>query len=1066
MVSPSAVCTVNGTPIQTSGTSGIDVAAGSTITIALVNHAGVNSWDVNCTMSDGNNPYSAFPLIQATKSLNQTALTCTFVMPALYTASNTLKWGASLQFVSVVNAGQFNANTFTFGVFIIGDSGVRLVFDGENFETNATYGVAPDINQALIGALTSLPVGPAGAGGGDLGGFYPDPYVRSISGYSPGNPVKMNMSSLYWDKTISAPSLTQDTSTTFMANGQTLTIRAQNAGIDGYGGTLLLSGGDSQIGSGVDGGDVIISGGLGTSTAHNGRVRLQNNGVDALMVGGPLSGPGAGRMVLFEYPYVLFELANIPDSQVTIGTSGTTSTPIPLLIQAGQSGSSIGGSLYLSSGDGTVDGTVYIKTGCLPTDFSSGLEVARFNPSGEVTIPGLNVAGVVHNNSSGDLSTSLIVNADISSSAEIAVAKLAVGTADQVLTTSGVTNTWAKIVNANVDTAAAIDGTKISPNFGSQNVSTTGTLSSGALTATSIRDTALGSGVVHSDGSGNLSSSGVAASDITHGTADQLLDTNHAGTATEWFTAGGDVSFASHNFTVIGLRGTSLDSSVGTVGAAQDGYSLVWSNPASAWKPIKITGGGGGGSVTWSDDLLGSTDTDQKVLNITGDNGLADSNYSTILVGGTTVPTLPPKILLRGTNYTVAYIGFQSTIGQNLNIQAGINTSGAGGDLQLAAGSPSGGGGTAYGNVFVDVGASIATSFNYNKTSNTYDFPTNTLSLGLSNFVWHPSIGSPTIKQNQLSGTGTTAGQNLTIQAQQGQTASGGTNNNGGNIVIQSGAVGTGGSGGTPGTISLNIGATTYGAITNTGAWRMAAYGAGLAHFDSSGNITSGTLVNADVSSIANIDVSKLAAGTAAQILLNNGTPTPTWTTVSGDATISATGGVTNVGIRGKTLASSLASVGATQDGYVLTWVNGSSDWEAKPGGGGGTSVTWANDLAGSTASSQYVVTLQKLNVSSLKTSNYTVTTTDYVVGIGTLSSSITITLPSSPTTGQSYIIKDVNGTVYQFVRNDAGTLTTVGYTVTITPSSGNIDGQANWIMSTPYQSVHVVYTGSQWSII
>lgn len=44
--------------------------------------------------------------------------------------------------------------------------------------------------------------------------------------------------------------------------------------------------------------------------------------------------------------------------------------------------------------------------------------------------------------------------------------------------------------------------------------------------------------------------------------------------------------------------------------------------------------------------------------------------------------------------------------------------------------------------------------------------------------------------------------------------------------------------------------------------------------------------------------------------------------------------------LQGKTLASSLSSVGATQDGYALTWVNGSNDWEARPvsgAGGGGT---------------------------------------------------------------------------------------------------------------------------------
>ncbi len=37
------------------------------------------------------------------------------------------------------------------------------------------------------------------------------------------------------------------------------------------------------------------------------------------------------------------------------------------------------------------------------------------------------------------------------------------------------------------------------------------------------------------------------------------------------------------------------------------------------------------------------------------------------------------------------------------------------------------------------------------------------------------------------------------------------------------------------------------------------------------------------------------------------------------------------VALRGKTLSSSLSTIGTTQDGYVLTWVNSNSDWEAQP---------------------------------------------------------------------------------------------------------------------------------------
>lgn len=215
------------------------------------------------------------------------------------------------------------------------------------------------------------------------------------------------------------------------------------------------------------------------------------------------------------------------------------------------------------------------------------------------------------------------------------------------------------------------------------------------------------------------------------------------------------------------------------------------------------------------------------------------------------------------------------------------------------------------------------------------------------------------------------------------------------------------------------------------------------------------------------------------------------------------TSSATVIGLRGKTLASSLASVGAAQDGYVLTWVNGSSDWEAKiSSGGGGSGVTTvgtfdsqasaANGLVissttiygqsatasnpgmiklagdiGGTGSAPLLKTMGGTAVTGLKTSNYTVTTADYLVAIGTLASSITITLPSSPATGSTYVIKDVNGTcqVWQYGQG-TGTQTVVGFTVTVTPSSGNIDGASSYVMDQPYESIKCVYTGSQWSII
>src|SRR5258708_2767339 len=79
----------------------------------------------------------------------------------------------------------------------------------------------------------------------------------------------------------------------------------------------------------------------------------------------------------------------------------------------------------------------------------------------------------------------------------------------------------------------------------------------------------------------------------------------------------------------------------------------------------------------------------------------------------------------------------------------------------------------------------------------------------------------------------------------------------------------------------------------------------------SSNTITYQAIANAQVSATAAIAVSKLAAGTSAQVLLNNSTPAPAWTTVSGDSTISNTGAVTVAKINGASVpASGSLSVG------------------------------------------------------------------------------------------------------------------------------------------------------------
>ena len=94
---------------------------------------------------------------------------------------------------------------------------------------------------------------------------------------------------------------------------------------------------------------------------------------------------------------------------------------------------------------------------------------------------------------------------------------------------------------------------------------------------------------------------------------------------------------------------------------------------------------------------------------------------------------------------------------------------------------------------------------------------------------WASGNTAPTINQAQVSGTGSTAGVAMTITAQQGQNVSGGTNNAGGNLVLQSGAPGTGGTGGNAGQVQFYCGSTQVLAIDNTTF-------AGYTHFTNTGS--------------------------------------------------------------------------------------------------------------------------------------------------------------------------------------------------------------------------------------
>jgi len=79
--------------------------------------------------------------------------------------------------------------------------------------------------------------------------------------------------------------------------------------------------------------------------------------------------------------------------------------------------------------------------------------------------------------------------------------------------------------------------------------------------------------------------------------------------------------------------------------------------------------------------------------------------------------------------------------------------------------------------------------------------------------------------------------------------------------------------------------------------------------------------------------------------------------------------------------------------------------------------------------------------------------TTDYFLCVAyTSTGAVTETLPSSPPTGLTLLIKDCGGAA-------------ATHNITITPAAGTIDGASTYVMSTNYGSVAVTFANSQWSL-
>lgn len=93
----------------------------------------------------------------------------------------------------------------------------------------------------------------------------------------------------------------------------------------------------------------------------------------------------------------------------------------------------------------------------------------------------------------------------------------------------------------------------------------------------------------------------------------------------------------------------------------------------------------------------------------------------------------------------------------------------------------------------------------------------------------------------------------------------------------------------------------------------------------------------------------------------------------------------------------------------------------------------------------------RRRNITTI-TTTYQVLVTDDYIAVTTLAAPFTITLPASPTVGDTYEIKDATG--------NAAT-----NNLTINGNGANIDGAANFLMSQPYASATFTFLNGQWSV-